>query len=90
MTLYKKSIQLNDFQINRDVRSFVPIKGIEIKWQQNEEDKKNNEGFATLIASKRKILDQQASLMPLLSERVRTLQNLPKFRIINTVKERII
>lgn len=88
--LYKKSLHLENWQINKDVRSFVPMKGIEVAWQQNEEDKKNGEAFATLISNKRKILDQQAARMPILSERCRTLQNLPRFRKINTTMERII
>ena len=88
MTLYKKSLHLKNWRIDRDVRSFVPMKGIEVAWQ--EADRNNQEVYATLIASKRKILDQQAAQMPILSERCRTLQNLPKFRTIGTVKERII
>ena len=84
------SVQLKDFQIDKYVRSFVPKKGIEIQWKQSEEDKKNNEGFATLISSNKKILDQQAAEMIILSERCRTLKNLPKFRMINTKTERII
>lgn len=82
--LYKKSVILNDFKIDRDVRSFVPKKGIEVKWEDVE-----GQTYATLIGKNKKVLDQQANELPLLSERVRTLKSLPKFRIIGTKKEKI-
>ena len=84
MTLYSKSLELKDFKINPDVSYFVPKKGIEVKWQEKE-----GSIFATLIANKRKILQQQANELPVLSDRARTLKNLPKMRIINNHKVRI-
>ena len=84
MNLIKKSVELRDWQIKRDVRNFVPLKGIEIKWQEVE-----GQNFATLIGKNKRILQQQASELPILSERVRTLRNLPKMRKINNTVIRI-
>jgi len=85
MTLYSKSLELKNFKIFPDVSYFVPKKGIEVKWQE-----KDDSTFATLIGNNKRILQQQANELPVLSDRARTLKNLPKFRIINSKKVRIV
>lgn len=86
--LYKKTVHLKNWVIDRDVKTFMPPKDIEVAWK--EADRKNEECYATLISHSKKLLDKTASEMPLLSERARTLRDLPKFRIINSNMERII
>jgi hypothetical protein len=48
----------------------------------------NGENYATLTGTKQQI-NHYLQDKPTLSDRLRTLNNLPKFRIINTTKERI-
>ena len=86
--IYKKSIHLKDWLINRDVRNFIPPKDIEIAYQ--EIDKNNKECYATLTGHNRKLLDMTAAQMPILSERARTLKSIPKYRKSNITMERII
>jgi len=85
MTLRSKSLELKNFKIFPDVSYFVPKKGIEVKWQE-----KDGSTFATLIGNNKRILQQQANELPVLSDRARTLKNLPKMRVINSRVERII
>ncbi len=87
--IYKKSIHLKNWLIDRNVRTFVPPKDIEVKWEVSDVMKKNEECYATLTGHDRKLLDITAAQMPILSERVRTLNSLPKFRMVNTKVERI-
>ena len=88
--IYKKSIHLKDWLIDRDVRSFVPPKDIEIAYQEIDEQRKNKECYAILTGHSRKLLDVTAAQMPILSERARTLKSIPKYRKSNTTMERII
>jgi len=84
--LYKKSVLLKDnFNFETDIRNFQPRKDIEVQWQKLD----NSQTYATLISHKKSILNLQAKDMPILSERARTLKNLPKMRIVNTKVERI-
>jgi len=86
-----KNIQLKDFNLSQ-VRPFQPNKDIEIKWQQEDEDsKKNNETYASIIGNNKQEINQQLTKLSknLQSERVRTLNNVPIWRIINTTKRRI-
>ena len=85
MTLRSKSLELKNFKIFPDVSYFVPKKGIEVKWQE-----KDGSTFATLIGNNKRILQQQANELPILSDRARTLRDLPKSRTIGTKVERII
>ena len=88
--LYKKSIHLKDWLIDRDVRKFIPPKDIEIAYQTIDTQKQNKECYATITGHNRKLLDMTATQMPILSERARTLKQIPKFRKSNTTMERII
>jgi hypothetical protein len=85
-----KNVQLKDFNLS-DVRPFQPNKDIEIKWYQDEDSKKNNETYASIIGNNKAEINQQLSDLSnnLQSERARTLNNVPMWRIINTVKKRI-
>ena len=83
-----KSVLLKDFNVNKDVRPFTPYKqGVEVKWQQSD----NNETYASIVAENKQEINKQLSLLSnkIVSERCRTLNSLPKFRIINTTKKRI-
>jgi len=48
----------------------------------------NGENYMTLTGTKQHI-NQYLQDKPILSERLRTLNNLPKYRIINTIKKEI-
>ena len=50
--------------------------------------KENNENYMTLTGTKQQI-NTYLQDKPILSDRLRTLNNIPKYRIINTTKERI-
>jgi len=78
-----KHVQLGDFNLN-DVESFIPNKDIEVKWQQAD----NNTTYASFIGSKTDINNQLDSLNNIISDRVRTLREIPKFRIIKTKSSR--
>lgn len=84
-----KNVQLKDFTL-KDVRPFQPLpnKDIDIKWQKGEND---NETYASIIANNKHDINEQLSVLSnnIQSERVRTLNNLPKWRMIKTTKERI-
>ena len=86
-----KNVQLKNFNLN-DVRPFQPNKDIEIKWDQNDKDsKQNNETYVSIIGNNKAEINNQLSKLSknLQSERVRTLNNVPMWRIINTVQKRI-
>ncbi len=82
-----KNVLLKDFNVNRDVAPFQPNKDIEIKWQQTD----NNQTYASIIGNNKQEINKQLSTLnnKIVSERCRTLNNLPKWRIINTTKRRI-
>ena len=86
-----KNIQLKNWNLS-DVRGFTPYKeGIEIKWTQDKDDKKNNETYASIIANNKQEINKQLSILnnSIGSERARTLKSIPKWRIIQTTKKRI-
>lgn len=60
------------------------IEGIDVIHRPNE----NGEDYITVTGTKPQI-NQYLQNKPILSDRLRTLNNLPKYRIINTTKERI-
>ena len=78
MTIIKNVI-LKDFKI----RHGLP-QGLEITNRRRE----NNENHMSLMGTKQQI-NQYLQDVPILSERLRTLNNLPKYRIINSVKQEI-
>ena len=82
-----KNVQLNNFNVNKDVRPFQPDKNIEIKWQQTD----NNQTYASIIGDNKQEINNQLSTLnnKIVSERCRTLNSLPKYRIINTTVKRI-
>ena len=86
-----KNIQLNNFNIANGVESFEPQKNIEVKWFQDDESKHNNQTYASFIGNRKEDINNQLSALSnkIVSERVRTLNNLPKMRIINSKVERI-
>ena len=74
-----KNVILKDFQIKHDL-----TEGLEIINRQED----NNENYMSLVGSKAQI-NTYLQDKPVLSDRLRILNNVPKFRIINTRKERI-
>lgn len=85
-TLFHKSAILKNINIqNRnDILGIPTPKGLDITHRQMP----NNEDYVTLQGTKQQINDylQEA---PEMSSRLRTLNNLPKYRIINSVKVRV-
>jgi len=73
-----KNIILNDYKIRHDL-----VEGLEIINRNIE-----GQNYMSLTGTKQQI-NQYLQDKPIVSERLRTLNNLPKFRIINTRKERI-
>ena len=86
-----KNIQLNNFNIANDVQPFETQKNIEVKWFQDDESKRNNQTYASFIGNRKEDINNQLSSLSktIASERVRTLNNLPKMRVINSKIERI-
>ena len=78
-TLFLKNVVLKDFNIRAK-----PSQGMDIIHRKKE----NNENYATLTGTKQQI-NHYLQESQVISERLRTLNNLPKFRIINTTKVRI-
>lgn len=88
MSLRIKSVLLKDFD-KKDIRPFTPYKeGVEIQWQKSEN---KNETYASIVANNKQEINNQLSLLSnkISSERCRTLNNLPKYRIINTTVKRV-
>jgi len=86
-----KNVQLKNFNL-KQVKPFRPNKDIEIKWDQEDKDsKQNNDTYASIIGNNKAEINKQLSKLSknLQSERVRTLNNVPMWRIINTVQKRI-
>jgi len=85
-TLFHKSVILKNINIqNRNDILGIPIKeGLDITHRQMP----NNEVYSTLQGTKEQI-NHYLQSAPLLSDRLRTLNNLPKYRIINTKKVRV-
>jgi len=78
MTLFLKNVILNDNIIRP-----VGIEGLDVI--NRNIDGKN---YQTLTGTKQQI-NQYLQDKPIESERLRTLNNLPKFRLISTTKQRI-
>lgn len=76
-------------------KRYNPKKGIDVAFKLI--DKKNQEACATFYGSEKDgiykdtINDELSKLEKkfILSDRVRTINNLPKYKVINTVRERI-
>lgn len=92
MTTRRKSVILKNFNPVR----YSPKKGIDIAWKQI--DIKNNEWYATLYGSDRTIPNEQIKIEDIniqlekmskniLSDRVRTLNNIPQYHTVCDVKE---
>ncbi len=79
MTLRIKNVILKDHKWRP-----VGIEGLDVINRKVD----NNENHVTLTGTKQQI-NQYLQDKPILSERLRTLNNLPKYRIINTTKKRI-
>ena len=74
-----KNIIMKDYVIRHDL-----LKGLEIANRKEE----NNENYMSLMGTKQQI-NHYLQDKPVLSDRLRTLNNVPKYRIINSVKKRI-
>jgi len=74
-----KNVILKEYNITHDL-----TEGLEIAHRKNE----NNEDYVSLMGTKQQI-NHYLQDKPVLSDRLRTLNSVPKYRIINTVKERI-
>lgn len=83
-TLFHKSVILKDFDIHKDIHSIPLSKGLEISHRQKE----NKEDYITLAGTKQQI-NSYLQDAPILSDRLRTLNSLPKYRVINSKKVRI-
>ena len=79
-----KHVQLGDFNLS-NVHGFHPQKDIEVKWFQDLESKRANTTYASFIGdTKADINNQLGQLNNIISDRVRTLREIPKIRIIKT------
>jgi len=76
-------LRIKNVILRDDVIRPVGIKGLDVINRNI-----NNENHVSITGTKQQI-NQYLQDKPILSERLRTLNNLPKFRIINTRKERI-
>jgi len=80
MTLFRKNVILRGHNIHS-----IPLsEGLEKKNRLVD----NNENFCTLIGTKQQI-NHYLQDAPIVSERLKTLNDLPKMRVINTKVERI-
>ena len=80
-TLFSKNVTLKNWY---DFEKGYSEKGLERIHRRVD----NNEDYATITGTKQQI-NTYLQDKPILSDRLRTLNNLPKYRIINTTKERI-
>jgi hypothetical protein len=85
LTLYRKSVVLRDFNIHKDLHSIALKEGLEAAYKQLD----NNESYATFIDSSKESINNQLAELNITSDRVRRLNDIPKYRIINSKKERI-
>jgi len=77
MTLFRKNVILR----GHDIHSIPLEKGLEKKNRLVD----NNENFVSLLGTKQQI-NRYLQDAPIVSERLRTLNDLPKMRVINTTK----
>ncbi len=80
MTLFRKNIILRD----HDIHSIPLSEGLEKKNRLVD----NNENYVSLIGTKAQI-NTYLQDAPIVSERLRTLNDLPRMRMINSKVERI-
>ena len=81
-TLFLKNVIMKENILGR----IKPPKGMDVIHRKEE----NNESYLTLTGTKPQINEYlQESANSILSERLRTLNNLPKYRLISTTKVRI-
>jgi len=77
MTLFRKNVILRGHDIHK-----IPLSvGLEKKNRLVD----NNENYASLMGTKQQI-NRYLQDAPILSERLRTLRDLPRMRVINTTK----
>ena len=79
MDIKIKNVILKEFKITEDLS-----KGLEITHRKNE----NNENYMSLVGTTQQI-NHYLQDKPVLSDRLRTLNSVPKYRIINTIKKEI-
>jgi hypothetical protein len=80
MTLFRKNVILR----GHDIHSIPLSKGLEKKNRLVD----NNENHVSLMGTKQQI-NRYLQDAPIVSERLRTLNDLPKMRVINSVKVNI-
>ena len=85
MTLYRKSVVLRDFNIHNDLHKIELSPGLEVAYKQLD----NNECYGTFIDSSKNTINDKLAELNIASDRVRTLKDIPKMRIINSKVERI-
>ena len=85
MSLYRKTVRLKNFDFYKDVPKLRLPVGMEAQHKKLD----NNEAFATYIHNSKEEINNKLAELPILSDRVRTLNQVPKCRIINTKVERI-
>ena len=78
-TLFRKNVIFKEYKIYDDL-----TEGLEIAHRKSD----NNEDYASLMGTKAQI-NTYLQDKPIISERLRTLNNVPKYRIINSKVERI-
>jgi hypothetical protein len=76
MTLFRKNVILKEFNLNNPLSE-----GLDVKHRRQP----NGEDYVSLMGTKQQI-NNYLQDAPLLSERLRTLNDLPKMRVINTTK----
>ena len=82
-TLFLKNVILKDWNYRRIKAKTNRLEGLEATHRKNE----NNEDYISLVGTKQQIntyLQDKA----IISDRLRTLNNVPKYRIINSHKVR--
>jgi hypothetical protein len=84
MSIKVKNVIFRNFDDVTDLTKPRPEKGIDITTHRSN----NNEGYASITGTKQQINHYLQDKI-LISDRLRTLNNIPKYRIINTTKERI-
>jgi len=82
MTLFRKNVILREFNIHNPK---TPLsEGLDVKHRRQP----NGEDYVSLMGTKPQI-NNYLQEAPILSERLRTLNDLPKMRVINTTKVNI-
>lgn len=82
MTIFRKNVILREFNIHNPD---TPLsEGLDVKHRRQP----NNEDYVSLMGTRQQI-NRYLQNAPLLSERLRTLNDLPKMRVIGTRKVNI-